>query len=90
MNEIKLKMKVYDQKCLSNLDLDPRDPFLHKNYQHTSRFMLIFMKSLEMYLKVKNCEVNKIINYILQSALTIHPPPSPPKNIPNICPHMQK
>jgi hypothetical protein len=27
--------------------------------QHASRFMLIFMKILKMYLKIKYCEVNK-------------------------------
>jgi hypothetical protein len=39
---------------------------------HASRFILIFMKILKMYLKVKYCEVNKDITYTLQTELTIH------------------
>jgi hypothetical protein len=39
--------------------------------QHASKFMLIFMKILKILIKVKYCEVNKVIQ-LLHTALTIH------------------
>jgi hypothetical protein len=46
--------------------------------QHASKFMLIFMKILKMYLKVKYCELNKEINLHISNG-TCNPHKTPKK-----------
>jgi hypothetical protein len=61
---------IYDNVCTPSSQCNKLKFHLK---QHISRFMLIFLKIFDMYLKVKNCEVTKKAICTLQTTpLTTH------------------
>jgi hypothetical protein len=57
--------KNVDDLSKSFVSEQQQQVYFHHLKQHASRFMVIFMKSLKIYLKVKYLEVNKKVNYTL-------------------------